>query len=84
MLFAGGIAEHGVQRGDDRHPQVAQQPHDVAAGRAAEDAELVLEADDVGIGEIEEVGRPQVRVDFLLLDLEPHLRRVVVTLTRCR
>ena len=69
-----------MQRRDDRHPQVAQQPDDVAAGRTAEDAVFVLEADDVGVGEIEEIGRPQVRVDLLLLDFEPHLRRVVVAL----
>ena len=35
-------------------------PDDVAAGRAAEDAVLVLEADDVGVGEVQEVGRPEV------------------------
>ena len=80
MLLGAGVAEHGVQRRDDRHPQVAQQPHDVAAGRAAEDAVLVLQADDVGVGEVEEIGRPQVGVDLLLLDLEPDLRRVVVPL----
>ena len=78
-MLAGRIGEHRVQRGDDRHPQVAQQPDDVAAGRAAEDAVFVLEADDIGVGEIEEIGRPQVGVDLLLLDFEPHLRRVVVS-----
>ena len=68
-----------MQRGDDRHPQVAQQPDDVAAGRPAEDSVFVLEADDIGVGEIEEIGRAQVRVDLLLFDFEPHLRRVVVS-----
>ena len=79
-LLGAGLLEHGVQRRDDRHPQVAQQADDMAAGRAAEDAVLVLEADDVGVGEIEEIGRPQVRVELLFLDLEPDFRRVVVTL----
>ena len=69
-----------MQRGDDRHPQVAQQAEDVAAGRAAEDAVLVLEADDVGVGEVQEVGRAEVAVELLLLDLEPDFRRVVVPL----
>ncbi len=52
----------------------------MAARRAPEDAVLVLEADDVGIGEIQEVGRAEIRVDLLLLDFEPRLRRVVVSL----
>ncbi len=80
VLIGVRVAQHGVERGDDWRPQIAHQPEDVAAGGTAEDAVFVLEADDVGIGEIEEVGRSQVRVDLLLLDLEPHLRRVVVTL----
>ena len=41
---------------------------------------LVLQADDVGVGEVEEIGRAQVRVELLLLDLEPDLGRVFVTL----
>src|SRR5262249_48364955 len=40
----------------------------------------MLETDDVGICEIEEVRGPQVRVDFLLLDLESHLAGIVVPL----
>ena len=74
------LAQDGVQGRDDRHPQVAQQAEDVAAGRAAVDAVLVLEADDVGVGEVQEVGRPEVAVQVLLVDLEPDLRRVVVPL----
>ena len=79
-LFGAGVLEDGVQGGDDRHPQVAQQPYDVAAGRTAEDAKFVLEADDVGIGEVEEIGRPQVGVDLLLFDLESHFGGIVVPL----
>ena len=75
-----GLAQDGVQGRDDRHPQVAQQAEDVAAGRAAVDAVLVLEADDVGVREVQEVGRPEVAVQVLLVDLEPDLRRVVVPL----
>ena len=74
------LAEDGVEGRDDRHPQVAQQAEDVAAGRPAVDAVLVLEADDVGVGEVQEVGRPAVALQVLLVDLEPDLRRVVVPL----
>ena len=59
-----------MQGGDDRHPQVAQQSEDVAAGRAAENAVLVLQADNVGVAEVEEVGRPAIRVQVLLVELE--------------
>ena len=79
-LLGAGILEDGVQGGDDRHAQVAQQTDDMAAGRTAEDAVLVLEADDIGIGEIEEIGRSQVGVELLLLDFEADFGRVVVTL----
>ena len=56
-----------------------KQPDDVAAGRAAEDSVFVLKADDIGVGEIEKIGSPQVRVDLLLFDFEPHFGRIVVT-----
>ena len=79
-LVGVGLAQDGVQGRDDRHPQVPQQAEDVAAGRAAVDPVLVLEADDVGVGEVQEVGRPEVAVEVLLVDLEPDLRRVVVPL----
>ena len=79
-LLGAGVLEDGVQRCDDRHAQIAQQPNDVAAGRTAEDAVFVLKADDIRVSEIEEIGRTQVGVDLLLLDFEPNFRRVVVTL----
>ena len=50
----------------------------MAAGRPAEDAVFVLKAGDVGVAKIQEVGRSPVGVAVLLLDLEPHLRRVIV------
>ena len=69
-----------MQCGGNRHPQIPQQANDVAAGRAAEDAVLVLETDDVGVGEVQVVRRAQVTVKLLLLDLEPDFPRVVVPL----
>ncbi len=57
---------------------MTEEPHDMAAGGTAEDAVLVLEADDVGVAEVEEVGGAEIRIELLLLDLEPDLRRVVV------
>ena len=74
------LAQDGVEGRDDWHPQVAQQAEDVAAGYPAVDPVLVLEADDVGVREVQEVGRPEVAVQVLLVDLEPDLRRIVVPL----
>ena len=54
-LVGVGLAQHGVQRGDHRHVQVAEQREDVRTRGAAVDAELVLQAHDVHVAEIEEV-----------------------------
>ena len=79
-LIVAGLLEHRVQGGGDRHPQIPQQADDVAAGRAAEDAVLMLQTDDVGVGEVQVVRRAQVTVKLLLLDLEPDFPRVVIPL----
>ena len=73
-----GLAQEGVQRGDDRHAQFAQQRQHVAAGRPAENPELVLQADDVGMADVEEIRRPQIGGQVLLLDFEAHFRRILV------
>ena len=72
------LAQDGVEGRDDRHPQVAQQAEDVAAGRAAVDPVLVLEADDVGCCRSSGSRPPGGSFQVLLVDLEPDLRRVVV------
>ena len=72
------LAQDRVESRDDRHPEVTHQAEHVAAGRAAVDAVLVLEGDDVGVREVQEVGRPEVAVQVRFGDLEPDLRRVVV------
>ena len=42
----------------------------MAAGRPAEDSELVLERDNVHVARVQEVGRAPVRFQILLLNLE--------------
>ena len=74
-----GLRQDGVQRGDDGHPQVAQQRQHVRAGLAAEDAVLVLHAEHVHLVHVEEVGRAMVGGQVALVDLEPHARRVGMT-----
>ncbi len=67
-----------MQRGHDRHPQVTNQPDDVTAGRPAVDAVFMLDAHDIGVGEIEKIGGAQVRVDLLFFDFEACLRRILI------
>jgi hypothetical protein len=67
-----------VEGRDNRHPQVAQQGEDVAAGRPAVQPELVLEADRRHAVRVQEVGDAPVRGDLLLRDLVPDLRAVGV------
>ena len=50
----------------------------MAAGRPAENAELVLQADDVHVADVEEVRGAQIRRQVLLLDLEANHLRVLV------
>ena len=54
--------------------------YDVTAGRTAEDAIFVLHADDIGVGEIEEIGRAEVGIDLLLFNFEADFGRVFVAL----
>ncbi len=80
MLIGARLSQDRMEGRHDRRSQVAHQAEHMAARRAPEDAVLVLETDDVGIGEIQEVGRAEIGVNLLLLDLEPRLRRIVVSL----
>ena len=44
-----------MKRGDNGHSQFAQERQDVATGGPTENAELVLQADDVHVADVEEV-----------------------------
>ncbi len=79
-LIGAGDVQNRVQGRDDRHPQVAEQAKKVTAGRTAVNPVLMLDADDIRVGEVEIIGCPQVAVQVLLVDLEPDLRRIVVSL----
>ena len=72
------LLQNGMKRGDDGHPQFAQERQDVAAGRPAENAELVLQADDVHVADIEEVRGAQIGRQVLLLNFEANHLRVFV------
>ena len=76
-----GLGEDGVQRRDDRHPELAQELKDVAPGLSAEDSVLVLDRDDVDRVDVQEVRGAAVRRELALGDLEPNARRVCVAPT---
>src|SRR5690606_14979814 len=73
-----GSLEDRVQLDDAWHLQVAQQREDVASGRPAVDAELVLHAGHLGIAEVDEIRGATVGVDVLFRDLEPYFGRIII------
>src|SRR2546425_2891065 len=69
-----------MKRCDDRHSQIAQECQDVTTGRPTENAELMLQADDIHVANVEEVRSTQIGRQVLLLNLEAnHLRVLVAT-----
>ena len=76
------LGEHGVQGRDDRHAQPAQGRQQVAAGGTAVDAVLVLEADEVHLAHVEELGQLPVLVLVVLSDFEAHPIRIGMALGR--
>jgi hypothetical protein len=52
----------------------------MASGRSAIDAELMLEAKDIRVTEIQEIGGPTVRIQFVFLEFETYPVRVFITI----
>jgi hypothetical protein len=63
-----------------RHPHFLQQGQEMASGRSAIDAELMLEAKDIRVTEIQEIGGPPVRIQFFFLEFEAHPVRVFIAI----
>ena len=59
-LLGIGLAQDGVQGRHHRHAHFLEQGQHVAAGGAAVDAELVLQAQHLGVAEVQEVRRAPV------------------------
>ena len=72
-LFQDGVK--GCHQGD---LQLAQQRQNVSARESAEDAIFVLQADHLGLAEVQKVRRALIRFEVLLDEFEAHLLRVVV------
>ena len=57
LLLGIRVFQHRVERGDCRNPCAAQERVDVAAGGTAENAELVLQANHIGVREVQKLRR---------------------------
>ena len=77
-LVRSRFAQNGVQRRDHRHSQFAQECQDVAAGGPSENAELVLQTDNVHVADVEEIRGAQIGRQVLFLNLKANHLRVVV------
>jgi hypothetical protein len=51
----------------------------MTARRPAENAKLMLDAENVHVADVQEIRRAQVRWQILLRDLKAHFRRIIVT-----
>ena len=79
-LLRARLCEHRVQRRDDRHVERGDQRQDLLAVLAAEDAEFVLQRDDVRRPPVEQVRGGGVGAGIVLVETEDHVRRIVVDL----
>jgi hypothetical protein len=68
-----------MQGSNHGHVQAAQQLQDVAASRSAENPILMLQANQVNIAEIQEVGGLAVGSQFILRKFEANPGRIAVT-----
>src|ERR1039457_2728645 len=67
-----------MKRRHHGHSQFAQECQDVTARRPAENAELVLQADDVHVADVQKVRGTQIGRHVLLLYLEANHLRVLL------
>ena len=79
-LGGGRLGQHRVQRRDDRHAEARKQLENVSAGFAAENAEFVLQANDVEPAGVQEGRGAHIVFDRVILDLQGDRRGIVVGL----
>lgn len=71
--------QDGVQGGDHGHAHLLEQGEKMATCRSAVDAEFMLDAEDVGVVEVEKIGGAAVGVQIFFEHLEAHSRWILVT-----
>jgi hypothetical protein len=67
-----------MQSCDYRHFEVLQQLRDVVSGLASEDSKFMLQAHQIDVARIQELGGRPVGRDIVFADLESHPLRVGV------
>jgi len=77
-LRDGRRGKDGMQRRHHGYGEVIEQRQDEAAGLAAENAELVLQRDDIEAAAIDELGGARITFDEIGLDRGGDRRRIVV------
>jgi hypothetical protein len=70
-----------MERDDNRHSQFAQECQYVTTSRPAENTELMLQADNVYVADVEEVRGTQIGRQVLLLNLEANDLRGFVAIS---
>ncbi len=79
QIFGFGIFQHRVERRHHRHAQIPQEFQQMTAGRAAVYAVFMLDADNIGAADIDELRHDAVVAQFRLVDLEAYLFRIRIT-----
>jgi hypothetical protein len=69
-----------MERGDNRHSQFAQECQDVSTRRSAKNAELVLQADDVHVADVEEIRGTKIGGKVLFLNFEANYFGVLISI----
>ena len=78
------FAKHGMQRGDDRHVQAAQELQNMRAGWSAKNSVFMLQANQIDVAEIQEVRSLAVRRQLILRKLEANPGGIAIAFRPCR
>jgi hypothetical protein len=79
-MFGAGLLQDCVELGNHRDMDMAQKSEDMFASQAAIYAKLVLEADDISVGQIQKICSTAIAAQILLGNLKTNFRRISVTL----
>ena len=78
QMFGAGLLQDRMELGNHRDMDMAQKSKDMVASRPAIDAKLVLEADDIGVGEIQKIGSAAIAAQILFCNLKTNFRWIGV------
>ena len=79
-LFRAGLLQDRVELGNHGDMDMAQKGEDMVTSRTTINTKLVLKADHIGVGEIQEIGSAAIAAQILLRNLKANFRRIGVAL----